>query len=213
MNFDEKIVCLKCGSNEFRLTRTVKEQILAECLKCGYPHLMEGVSIFWNPEEEEGTTEEKTYHLRSVEVDKQKIPKEIEEKSVEELANEMVELIKRESLEDLSFYDISRTFWEKKGLDLFMLPHDSDVALKRLKVENSVKERLNYQGEISPKQLKKEKELINSLKCKVVDKARKENKGSLTQTDIELYLMENEKVLPRRLQRILQSLVNSELKR
>jgi hypothetical protein len=125
----------------------------------------------------------------------------------------MVELIKRESLEDLSFYDISRTFWEKKGLDLFMLPHDSDVALKRLKVENSVKERLNYQGEISPKQLKKEKELINSLKCKVVDKARKENKGSLTQTDIELYLMENEKVLPRRLQRILQSLVNSELKR
>ncbi len=213
MNFDEKIACLKCGSNEFRLTRTTKEQIIAECCKCGHPHLMEGVSVFWNPEDEEGITEGKTHPSRSVEVDKQKDPKEIEEKSVEELANEMIELIKKESLEDLSFYDISHIFWEKKGLDLLMLPHDSDVALKRLKVENSVKEKLNYQGEISPNQLKKEKELMNTLKCKILDKARKENKGSLTQTDIELYLMENEKVLPRRLQRMLQSLVNSELKR
>lgn len=121
--------------------------------------------------------------MRSAEAGSQKVPIEIEEKSVEELANEMIELIKKESLQDLSFYDISHVFWEKKGLNLLMLLHDSDVALKRLKVENSVKERLNYQGEISPNQLKKEKKLINSLKCKILDKARRENKVSLTQTD------------------------------
>lgn len=52
MNFDEKIACLKCGGNEFKLTRTAKEQIIAECSKCGHPHLMEGVNVFWNPEDE-----------------------------------------------------------------------------------------------------------------------------------------------------------------
>lgn len=211
VNTDEEIACLKCGSNEFRLTRTTKGQILAECSKCGYHHLMEGVSIFWNPEEEEATTEKETSETR--EVDRQKIPKEVKTKSVEELTNEMIEFIEKESLDGVSFYEISRIFWDKKGLDFLSSDDDPDIDLKRLKVENSVKERLNYQGEISPKQLKKEKELLDSLKCKIVDEARKDNKKNLTQTDIELYLLENKQVLPRRLQRMLYSLVNSELKR
>lgn len=213
VNTDEEIACFKCGSNEFRLTRTTKGQILAECSKCGYHHLMEGVSIFWNSDdEEEGTTEKETSETR--EIDRQKIPKEAKTKSVEELTNEMIEFIEKESLDGISFYEISRIFWQKKGLDSFMFPDDDpDIELKRLKIENIVKERLNYQGEISPKQLKKEKELLDSLKCKIVDEARKDNKKNLTQTDIELYLLENKKVLPRRLQRMLYSLVNSELKR
>jgi hypothetical protein len=94
-----------------------------------------------------------------------------------------------------------------------MLPVESTIALKRLKIERIVKERLPiFQGEISPKQVKKEKELFDSLKSKVLVMARRDNKKSLTQTDIEFYLMENEEALPRRLQRILYRLVNSELK-
>jgi len=148
MDTDEEIACFKCGSNEFRLTRTTRGQILAECSKCGYPHLMEGVSIFWNPEEEGGTTEEKTSEV--IEVQEQKISKEIEEKSVEELANEMIEFIKKESLDNAPFYEISRIFWNKKGLD-FMFTVEPDIALKRLKVERTVKERLPFfLGEISP---------------------------------------------------------------
>ena len=211
MNTNDKIVCLKCGSNEFRLMRTTKSQILAECSKCGHPHLMEGVSIFWNPEDEVGRTKVETSEI--IEEEKQGIPKEIEEKSVEELANEMVEFIEKESLHDVPFYEISRIFWNKKGLDSLVFPDDPDITLKRLKIENSVKERLHYQNGISPKQLKKERELLDSLKSKILDKAKRDNKKTLTQTDIELYLMENEETLPRRLQRILYSLVNSELKK
>jgi hypothetical protein len=76
-----------------------------------------------------------------------------------------------------------------------MLPVESTIALKRLKIERIVKERLPiFQGEISPKQVKKEKELLDSLKSKVLVMARRDNKKSLTQTDIEFYLMENEEV-------------------
>lgn len=210
MNTNEEVACLKCGGNEFKLTRTAKGQILAECSKCGYPHLMEGVSIFWNPEDEEGTAEKEKPEV--MEVDQQKIPKEIEEKPVEELANEMIEFISKESLDDAPFHEISRIFWNKKGLDFLMFPVEPAISLKRLRIERIVRERLPaFQGDISPKQVKKEKELLDSLKSKVLVMARRDNKKSLTQTDIEFYLMENEEALPRRLQRILYHLVNSEL--
>ena len=59
MNFNDDIKCLTCGSDEFRLTRTIPMQILLECLKCGRPHLLEGGSVdgepcivFWDPSEE-----------------------------------------------------------------------------------------------------------------------------------------------------------------
>ncbi|MBN2336133.1 hypothetical protein JXL21_11285 [Candidatus Bathyarchaeota archaeon] len=53
MEADKEIKCVKCGSDEFKLMRTIPQQILAECLKCGHPHLLEGNPIFfWSPEEE-----------------------------------------------------------------------------------------------------------------------------------------------------------------
>jgi len=213
MNAEEEIACLKCGSNEFKLTRATKGQILAECLKCGFPHLMEGVSIFWNPENEETETEDEAHSTLELRLESHKVPKKIDEKSVEELSNEMLEFIEKESLNDLPFYEISRIFWSKKGLDIFMLTNDSNIALKRLKVENNVKEKMGYLGEKSPNQLRKEKEMLNSLKSKVLDMAKRDDKKTLTHADVRLYLLEIEQVLPQDLQRMLYQLVNSGLKK
>lgn len=44
---NNEIKCLDCGSDEFRLMRTIPQQILAECLKCGRPHTLEGDPIFF----------------------------------------------------------------------------------------------------------------------------------------------------------------------
>jgi hypothetical protein len=67
MNFDEDIECLTCGSDEFKVTRTVptqivlermraRAQIVLECLKCERPHILEGgiiggqpVLLYWDP--------------------------------------------------------------------------------------------------------------------------------------------------------------------
>jgi len=35
--------CVNCGKNEFRLTRTVNSQILAECIHCGEPHTLDAI--------------------------------------------------------------------------------------------------------------------------------------------------------------------------
>jgi len=55
-----EIKCVKCGKDEFKLTRMVEDQILAECIHCGEAHTMDaidkdgntgmGASIqFWSP--------------------------------------------------------------------------------------------------------------------------------------------------------------------
>ena len=56
--------CVSCGKNEFKLTRMVDNQILAECSNCGEPHQLdardsegniEGTAIqFWSPKMTEG---------------------------------------------------------------------------------------------------------------------------------------------------------------
>ncbi len=41
------IKCVDCESNEFRLMRNMPEQILAECLKCGRTHVIEGDPVLF----------------------------------------------------------------------------------------------------------------------------------------------------------------------
>jgi len=44
-----EIKCIDCGSNGFKLTRMLENQILLECLKCGHPHLLDSEADieFW----------------------------------------------------------------------------------------------------------------------------------------------------------------------
>jgi len=146
------------------------------------------------------------------EVKNQKSEKRIEEKSVEQWTEEIVEFVKKESLVDLPFSVIWRLFWSSKGLSLIIFSDSPEVVLKLYKIENMVRERMHYFGEISPNQLEKERKLLDSMKNKIILRARKENKSKLTETDLELYLMETGEALPRRLLRMLHSLVNSELR-
>ena len=37
--------CVECGKNEFKLLRTVDSQILAECVNCGEPHILDAIDI------------------------------------------------------------------------------------------------------------------------------------------------------------------------
>ena len=166
-------VCAKCGSCEFKLMRTAKGQILAECLKCAHPHLMEGVNILWSPEREEDNQKKTSERTET----RKEILEEFKDKSLDASTNEMVEFIEKESLKDVSFYDITRIFWNKKGLDLFIYSGDPDFVLKRLRVERAVREKLHCQDNISPKQHEKEKELPDSTKPKILKQAKqKQNK-------------------------------------
>ena len=57
---------------------------------------------------------------------------------------------------------------------------------KQLKVENQVMRRLGVdRAGTSLAELKKEKDLLNSLRTEVVEHARRDSKKSLTQDDIE----------------------------
>ena len=163
-------VCAKCGSCEFKLVRTAKGQILAECLKCAHPHLMEGVNILWSPEREENNQKKTSERTET----RKEILEEFKDKSLDESTNEMVEFIEKESLKDVSFYDITRIFWNKKGLNLFIYSGDPDFVLKRLRVERAVREKLHCQGDINRKQKEEEKEPIDSLKPKILEKTKRE---------------------------------------
>jgi uncharacterized Zn finger protein len=35
--------CQGCGKNEFRLTRMTEHQVFAECIHCGYPHILDSI--------------------------------------------------------------------------------------------------------------------------------------------------------------------------
>ncbi len=39
----KETICYGCGKNEFRLTRMTENQVLAECIYCGYPHTLDSI--------------------------------------------------------------------------------------------------------------------------------------------------------------------------
>jgi len=53
--------CVNCGKNEFKLMRTLDSQIVAECIHCGEPHLLDALDEkgvpktlhFWSPKMDE----------------------------------------------------------------------------------------------------------------------------------------------------------------
>ncbi len=47
MDAEKVIKCVDCGSSEFRLMRNMPEQILADCLKCGRTHVIEGDPVLF----------------------------------------------------------------------------------------------------------------------------------------------------------------------
>lgn len=53
--------CIKCGKNEFKLTRMTDSQIMLECINCREPHLLDAIDEktgsptnlqFWSPKME-----------------------------------------------------------------------------------------------------------------------------------------------------------------
>jgi len=164
---------------------------------------------FWNDDMEEGTTISETLRKASDEharVAIRRIPEEIKQKSEEELANDMIDFVEKEGLDDVSFHEITQIYCRRKGL-WYYFTVDPDIDLKRTRVEAQA------QKKIEQLVLKKNKELLYSLKSKIMDKARKHNLKELTESDVELFLMESNVVLPRNLSRMLRSLANLELKK
>jgi len=54
--------CIKCGKNEFKLMRTLDSQIMAQCIHCEEPHLLDAIDEttgkptklqFWSPKMDE----------------------------------------------------------------------------------------------------------------------------------------------------------------
>lgn len=227
----KKPICNKCGCKEFKLERTIKDQLIAECSKCGYPHvieLWEGRVVFYDPQTEDLTVEDDKKwkeeeeeeaeawlkkHKKEREAERDEELQEIKQKSVEELTDELVKFITEEAPKGARFGVMAPIFWRKKGLrdSFFMGDRDPDIELKRLKVESNVKQKMGYEGSISPDQLRKEKELLEVHGKKILEKAKKDGLQKLTEDDIELYFVKIGEAVPRRLVRLLHRSVNLEL--
>jgi len=116
-----------------------------------------------------------------------------------------MDYIKKESLDDANFTEVSQIFWQKKGLiHLFNLPEN--IRLKQLKVEIQARKKLD------DLRIKNDRDLLYSILPKVVEEAKKHHLKKLSESDTEVFLIDDQVILPRRLLRMLRSLVNLKLK-
>jgi len=141
-------------------------------------------------------------------------PECLKDATPEELALEMIEFGKKEFPDEegrSGFYRTSHFFWESKGVSRFSLsPKD------RLKMERANfladKEITKQEAEQKRQKLEQEKEELPSLVSQCVDWARMKGLKRLTLTDIDAFLFDKELSVMKETKRVMQSLVNSQLK-
>jgi len=139
------------------------------------------------------------------------IPKELKEKSVEELAKSMIEFLEKEYPELLESKRPAvirplYTYWKKMGVDMFLFHGDADTRIKIDRAEFIV------QKEFEERALRRRKQRILELKPRVVEWAKKNGLGKITQADIEAFLLTEEISLTQEDGRVLARLVNLDLK-
>lgn len=140
---------VKCHHDVFQLMRTTDNQIVATCNNCQTPYTLDAVDgnlEFYSDlmDIEETSSEDKSKEESDEALPQRKIPKELQEKPVEDLIVDLVDFIKKESSGAIRFSDLTRIFWRMKGLPASFWFGDNDpiFELKRVKVEEAAKQRL-----------------------------------------------------------------------
>lgn len=123
-------------------------------------------------------------------------------KSEEELVNELIEFIRKESPSPHthSFFMLEHMFWAEKGIERFSF--NPKVEL--------IKTRVNMKAQkiLDDEQIKEEKEKIPELVEQCIQWCKKNNMKKVTQSDIGAFLTDNEISFSKDGQRTLWQKVN-----
>jgi len=139
------------------------------------------------------------------------VPKWILKKTPEELSEEILEFRQKELPEERSFYTVSESFWESKGVERSSMP--LEVRMKIDRVDSIAEERINEEKEAKIKQQwEKEKEELPSLVNKCVDWARSSDVNRLTLADVDTYIIINALDVLDVTRRALYAMVNVKLR-
>ena len=178
--------------------------------KCGL------VSYFQEMSESKGFP---GYDVPSAEEDMARVgfskpPKWLTATTPEEIAEEIVDLKKREFPEkEIDAYSITNYYWSSKGVEKHLMP--AEIQMKMLKAE------LLAQGEIRKYEdgqkkelLEKEREELPSLVSQCVDFARMNGLKRLTQGDVDTFVMVEKNLdLKREIRRAICAMANFKLKK
>jgi hypothetical protein len=139
--------------------------------------------------------------------EQEEIPKELKEKSEEDLAEEMIDFIKEQlpTPDRLGFYRVKEFFWSKKGVvNRFSI--SPEIKFKMEKVE------MNAQKRIEEAQMEEEKEKLPDLIDSCIDWCKDNGLRKVTKTNVKAFLAEKETTLTRNSEDILYQRVNFKLK-
>jgi hypothetical protein len=133
----------------------------------------------------------------------EEIPKELQEKSEEDLAEEMIDFIKEQlpTPDRIGFYRVKEFFWSKKGVvNRFSI--SPEIKFKMEKVE------MNAQKRIEEAQMEEEKEKLPDLIDACIDWCKDNGLKKVTKTNVKAFLAEKETTLTRNSEDILYQRVN-----
>jgi hypothetical protein len=138
--------------------------------------------------------------------EQEEIPKELKEKSEEDIAEEMIDFIKEQlpTLDRRGFYQVKELFWSKKGIMRFTT--DPELRFKMSKVE------MIADKSIEEAQAAEEKERLPDLIDSCIDWCKENELKKVTKTNIKAFLAEKEITLSRNSEDILYQRVNFKLK-
>ncbi len=119
------------------------------------------------------------------------IPDEVKKKPEEELADELVEFVRREFPDELGPTALRGThlFWESKGVSRFPPPRDLKIQLKLEKVESLARRKIDRETQT------REKELIPKLVEECSKWARENDLEKITKANVDYFLSEREQTL------------------
>lgn len=141
------------------------------------------------------------------------VPKEIEQSSPEELAQELTTFANEEFPDEENLYiaRFSDLFWKKKNLERWDLPFDIEMKVRKAEILAQTKLSEERQARLK-KQLEEEKTELDKLVSSCVVWAKDQGLSRLTKSDVEVFLMEKEINILYQTKNALYAMSNTRLK-
>ncbi|MEM4214479.1 MAG: hypothetical protein QXZ28_04755 [Candidatus Methanomethylicaceae archaeon] len=143
----------------------------------------------------------------------EEIPDWLAEATPEELAEEIVDFVKKEFNEDTYILNgtLIEYFWKNKGIFKFSLPPEDQLKVEKAEYLALKKLEKNRQEEYN-RRLREEKEELPSLIGQCIDWAKEHNLNRVRLSDVDSFLLEKNIELLPETRRALYSMVNVRIK-